>query len=102
MPAPLPWNELAETTGFKNKREMLSTLYREWTSEAIAELLGIGRQTILNHLAQEGITKRKPGGYNTIKYKEILRIPKVKLEQMTSREIAEKNRHYSGIYVFCM
>ena len=53
------WDDWADDLGFKNKRDMLTTLYEEWSMEAIADLLGVAESTVFYQLRKLKIQTRK-------------------------------------------
>jgi len=55
---PEVWNELARTQGFRDEREMFETLYRDWSMEALADLIGVAESTIHYRLKRLGIKSR--------------------------------------------
>jgi len=55
------WDEWANEQGFKDKKEMLEYLYREWTMEAISNLLGVAESTVYYQLKKLKIKSRKRG-----------------------------------------
>ena len=53
------WNEIANTLGFENEKELLVVLYKEWTMAAIADLIGVAESTIFYRLRKHNIKTRK-------------------------------------------
>lgn len=58
-----PWQMFADELGFDNEVEMLTTLYRSWTMECIAHLLGVATSTIFNRLRKHKIPTRPYGSW---------------------------------------
>jgi phage antirepressor YoqD-like protein len=66
----LPWAEMAETLGYKNKEEMLLTMYKTMGIKDIADILGVYPESIRDWLIRKGVTLRSRGGPNNIKHFE--------------------------------
>lgn len=56
------WQEYADILGFSSEREMLSTLYQEWTLMAMADLLGVSKTCVGVRIRRLGI-KTRPSGW---------------------------------------
>ena len=54
-------NELANFQGFDSSQDMFECLYKEWSTRAIADLLGVGKKTVCRSLRRCGIELRKQG-----------------------------------------
>jgi hypothetical protein len=56
------WQRRAEEQGFKNEKEMWEYLFREWSSNAIAEIWGTNFNTPLRRAKECGVQMRPKGG----------------------------------------
>lgn len=94
------WQSWAEAEGFRTKREMLEVLYREWSIDAIADLLGVCYSAVRHHLKIEGIKTRGRGNKKGVarnvlgeaKIAEIRRCYRLNDGRITYAELARRFR----------
>jgi predicted DNA-binding protein YlxM (UPF0122 family) len=79
------WNSWARDLGFKDKREALECLYKEWSMEAIAELFGVAESTIFYQLKKLNIKTRKRQFSHNFVRKRGNPISKVKAQSIRRR-----------------
>ena len=56
------WKDWANDLGFDSEKSMFETLYREWQTWAIADLIGVSESTAYNRLKKIGVKLREPRG----------------------------------------
>ena len=66
--ARIPWQEMAESLGYPDKDTMLIEMYKTMGYVAIANKLGVERNSIKSRLMILGIPPHPPGGCNNLRH----------------------------------
>lgn len=84
----------AEELGFTDMGEALRCLHREWSQEAIADLIGVSRMTISNWMRQWDIPPRERGcsnrGRNEKYQTSLKRLGPEYIQKKTAAEVAQR------------